>query len=420
MQPTNQMAALAQLKPHPQNYNRHPAEQVKRLAKSLSKFGQVRSVVVWRETLLAGHGVVEAARSLKWESVRADVLPDDYPEELALAYVAADNELAKQGDPDLAQLAAILEQSKAADAELLEAIGYSDAEFEALLEEVGQSHQATSGDTEAEIDRAEELRQKWGVEAGQLWQLGEHRLICGDCTDAAAVARLMGGEKAQVLFTSPPYWVGFEYENEDKWSEVLSFIALFAGVYVSCVNDDGRIIINTGTSQAAHLTGKAAHMKLIVDEWVRAFELYGWLMRYVRFWVKDGGLLHTAPQSDCIDQHTEFIAYFYRPGGKFRGQERTGEPWAGKGYWDDIRGVARSNGHVAAFPVVLPERNLLLFTRDGEIVLEPFSGSGTTIIACENLSRRCRAVEISPAYVAVALERWHVHTGKTPELVSNG
>lgn len=136
MQTSNQMVALAGLKPHPQNYNRHPAEQVKRLAKSLSKFGQVRSVVVWRDTILAGHGVVEAARSLKWTSVRADVLPDDYPEELALAYVAADNELAKQGDPDLAQLAAILEQSKAADAELLEAIGYSDAELERLLEEL--------------------------------------------------------------------------------------------------------------------------------------------------------------------------------------------------------------------------------------------------------------------------------------------
>ena len=153
MQSTNQMVALAQLKPHPQNYNRHPAEQVKRLAKSLSKFGQVRSVVVWRETLLAGHGVVEAARSLKWESVRADVLPDDYPEELALAYVAADNELAKQGDPDLAQLAAILEQSKAADAELLEAIGCSDAEFEALLREVGKGAASVENEgDEAQIE----------------------------------------------------------------------------------------------------------------------------------------------------------------------------------------------------------------------------------------------------------------------------
>jgi ParB-like chromosome segregation protein Spo0J len=111
MQPRNETLDLDLLEPHPKNYNRHPAEQVRRLAKSLTKFGQVRSVVVWRNTLLAGHGVVEAARILNWRTVRADVLPDDYPEHLALAYIAADNELAKQGDPVMAQLAAILEES---------------------------------------------------------------------------------------------------------------------------------------------------------------------------------------------------------------------------------------------------------------------------------------------------------------------
>ena len=153
MQPRNRDVDLDGLMPHPQNYNRHPAEQVRRLAKSLTKFGQVRSVVVWRNTLLAGHGVAEAARILNWRTVRADVLPDDYPEHLALAYVAADNELARQGDPDMAQLAAILEQSKAADAELLEAIGYSDKEFEALLKEVGKAVAGVEDDgNEAQIE----------------------------------------------------------------------------------------------------------------------------------------------------------------------------------------------------------------------------------------------------------------------------
>ena len=161
MKTTNQAVLLSELKPHPQNYNRHSAEQVKRIAKSLGKFGQVRSIVVWRKTILAGHGVVEAARSLKWKSVRADVLPDEYPEALALAYVAADNELAKQGDPDMAQLAAILEQSKTADAELLEAIGYSDAEFERLLEEmeVTALHDAEPGEGKRlSVDASKQIR----------------------------------------------------------------------------------------------------------------------------------------------------------------------------------------------------------------------------------------------------------------------
>lgn len=137
MKATNQRVKLAGLRAHPRNYNVHPAGQVEKLATSLRKFGQVRSIVTWRSTILAGHGVVEAARLLGWQEVNADVLPDEYPEHLALAYVAADNELARQGEPDLAQLAAILEESAAADAELLEAMGYSDGEYKALLRDAG-------------------------------------------------------------------------------------------------------------------------------------------------------------------------------------------------------------------------------------------------------------------------------------------
>ena len=391
MQPTNQMAALAQLKPHPQNYNRHPAEQVKRLAKSLSKFGQVRSVVVWRETLLAGHGVVEAARSLKWESVRADVLPDDYPEELALAYVAADNELAKQGDPDLAQLAAILEQSKAADAELLEAIGYSDAEFEALLEEVGQSHQATSGDTEAEIDRAEELRQKWGVEAGQLWQLGEHRLICGDCTDAATVARVMGNDRASLAPVDPPYNVGFDYDgatvDDNKAAE--TYEAFSRAWFGLCQSVSDRQIVTPGCNNLA--------------SWLRWFDAKHWAP-----WTKTNSMTNgVVSRFWCWEP----VLFF-------------GEKWPRSRSNDIFDYAIGQQKGVANHPCPKPLKMWLdlieNYSEAGEAIFESFSGSGTTLIACENLSRRCRAVEISPAYVAVALERWHVHTGKTPELVSNG
>ena len=139
MMPTNQRVKLAEIKTHSRNYNRHPAKQIERIAMSLRKFGQVRSIVVWQNTILAGHGVVEAAKALGWQSIVADVLPDEYPEHLALAYVAADNELSRLSDPDQAALAAILEESKAADAELLQAIGYNDQKFQALLDEIKAS-----------------------------------------------------------------------------------------------------------------------------------------------------------------------------------------------------------------------------------------------------------------------------------------
>ena len=111
----NRVVSLDELRPHPRNYNRHPASQIERIGASLRKFGQPRSIVVWRSTIIAGHGVVEAARAMGWQEIRADVLPDDYPEHLALAYVAADNELGRLGDPDQAALAAILEESRAQD-----------------------------------------------------------------------------------------------------------------------------------------------------------------------------------------------------------------------------------------------------------------------------------------------------------------
>ena len=424
MQPTNQMVALAQLKPHPQNYNRHPAEQVKRLAKSLSKFGQVRSVVVWRGTILAGHGVVEAARSLKWESARADVLPDDYPEELALAYVAADNELAKQGDPDLAQLAAILEQSRAADAELLEAIGYSDAEFEALLKEVGQSNQATSGDTEPQIDRAEELRQKWGVESGQLWQLGEHRLICGDCTDAAIVARVMGGERAQLIVTSPPYNQNIDtFKLSGMQKENPSFVNRMASSYVDSMPEDEyqawqkqllRLWLDFVTGNASCFYNHKIRYRdkriLPPLDWLTDC---GWSIRQEIIWDRGSSITLNARMFIPADERI----YWLRAGDDFVFND-TAEIKA----WSTVWKVGAKNdvSISAAFATEIPTRCIAAASSHGDIVAEPFSGSGTTLIACENLSRRCRAVEISPAYVAVALERWHVHTGKTPELVSNG
>jgi ParB-like chromosome segregation protein Spo0J len=135
MEVIRQDVALADLHPFPRNYNTHSPAQIAKLAKSLSTFGQVRSIVAWLNPddgliyTLAGHGVVEAARSLSWLTMRADVL-HDCTYDTAMAYVVADNELARQSDPDQAQLAAILEELQAKEPLLVEAAGYSAKELE--------------------------------------------------------------------------------------------------------------------------------------------------------------------------------------------------------------------------------------------------------------------------------------------------
>jgi hypothetical protein len=131
----NQIINLADLHGHERNYNRHSDAQIARIAKSLSTFGQVRSIVVRNNTILAGHGVVLAAHTLGWDTIRADVV-DHLSESESLAYVVADNELARQSDPDQAQLAAILEELQAREPLLVEAAGYSSMELEQLLAQV--------------------------------------------------------------------------------------------------------------------------------------------------------------------------------------------------------------------------------------------------------------------------------------------
>jgi DNA modification methylase len=365
--------------------------------------------IVWNQrtgNIVGGHQRLKVLRDKGVEETDVVVVDFDSNEEVALNVTL--NNPAIQGEFD-DQIGGLLAQLQG---------GLSDAFAELRMDDLRKAlkleDKKKPSDAEPQLDRTEELRKKWNVEFGQKWKLGEHLLVCGDCTNQAVVDSAMQGEKAQVLFTSPPYWVGFEYEKQDKWSEILAFIEKFCRLHVKTMSADGRIIINTGTVQAAKLTGQAAHTRLLMDLWVNALDRCGWLMRYVRFWIKDGGLMLTSPGVDCIDQHVEFIGYFYNPLSPFRGHERTSEPWALKGYWDDIHGAARGSGHIAAFPLELPLRNIQLFARSGEIVCDPFCGSGTTILACEHLGCRCRSIELSPAYVAVSLQRYSDATGKIP------
>ena len=304
-------------------------------------------------------------------------------------------------------------------------------------------------DVEPQIDKAEELRVKWGVESGQLWKLGEHRLVCGDCTDKSALDRLMGENLANFCFTSPPYWVGKNYETQDSVEAINNFIVSVAKSINRCVQkDESRIVINSGTGFTTSFDKRNKRQTLLlIDKWTNAFYELKWNLRHVRHWLKHGQLMSIGAKSDMIDQHCEwFCTYenddgkemifedrirldevdtllaFYNINGRGRGRESlgnrmNGKHWAMKAYWDDIHGNANSDNHCAAFPLELVERHLVIYSKRDEFVFEPFLGSGTTLIACERLGRKCRAIEISPAYCAVAIQRWVDVTNGTPELV---
>jgi len=247
-------------------------------------------------------------------------------------------------------------------------------------------------DVEPQIDKAEELREKWGVELGQLWKLGEHRLICGDCTDKAVVDRVMGGEFADICLTDPPYGLGDkkasgknDYDQHEDTKENLIKLAdnwLPIAVQVSKV-----VVFSPGVTNA----------------WI--YPEADWIM----CWFYGGGQLRSSWGFNCWQP---FLCYGKDPS---LASGHGGRPDA-----IDMNTPANAGDidHPCPKPTKLWEWFIeRLSFNAGDIFYDPFLGSGTTLIACERLGRKCRAIEISPAYCAVAIQRWVDVTGGTPELV---
>ena len=214
---TLERVALADVRPHPRNYQTHPDEEIQHLMQSLTMHGVYRNVVIARDgTLLAGHGVVEAARRLGYTSLTMKRLALDPHEPRALQILVGDNEIARLAIKHEDALAALLQELSQDDPLALLGTGFDEEALAALAEAQGLGNglgEAAGRDVEPQIDRAEELREQWGVDGGQLWALGPHRLVCGDCTDKTVIERLMDGKHALLCHADPPYGMGKEVEG---------------------------------------------------------------------------------------------------------------------------------------------------------------------------------------------------------------
>ena len=263
-----------------------------------------------------------------------------------------------------------------------------------------------------QLDRAEELREKWGVEVGQLWRLGEHRLICGDCTDADVVARVMGEDKARMVWTDPPYGVSYGAKNRylqtigrsDRLEDDIEGDDLSADEVGELTTSALSALVNHCEPGAvAYVAAPAGPLHI---RFITAMNDSGFQYRHQLIWLKNQLVFG---RSDYMYKHEPVLYGWLQNGAHFF------EPRSNNCTVFEFDRPRESKLHPTMKPVELVAAMIENSSNDGEIVAEPFGGSGTTLIACERLGRKCRAIEIEPKYVAVTLQRWADMTGGTPE-----
>ena len=416
----------------PVNYNRHGDKQLGHLSESLRQFGQFKNIIAWRNTIVAGHGLVQAAKARGWQRIEVKRLPDEWSIERVNAVLVADNELARQSDPDQAALAAILDQVKQVDAELVTAAGFSEQELSELLKSLEPASEPV--DAPAQVDWAEELQAVWNVQAGDVWAIGEHRLICADCREPETWQRLMGDKKANGVFTSPPYamqrkdqYGGVETDQYvDWWEAVQSNVkanlatdgSFFVNIKAHC--EDGQ-----RTLYCMDLTCSMVRRWewRFVDElcWTHEDLPGAWPSRFRNgfepvYHFSTGSKIKFSPKSVAKPSNS------VRHG--IGGLQKTGG-----GNWtldapliegmaqpsNVIRAGGNTDGssHAAAFPVALPDFFVRAYSDPGDIWVDPFLGSGTTMIAAHNNKRIGYGSERLEKYCSVILQRMKDATGIT-------
>ena len=429
-----QMMPTARLVPYARNARTHSDQQVAQIAASMAEFGFVNPILIGADdVIIAGHGRLMAAQRLGMSEAPVIVL-GHLTEAQRRALVIADNKIGENAGWDEAQLSLEL-QALLADGFDLGLLGIPEDELDALLADA-EDRPAISDDA---ADAIPEPPAEPITRPGDIWALGKHRLCCGDATDPTAVARLTQGEQATLMFTSPPYAQQRDYGAAKE--KVGDWDALMQGVFAAArVTADAQLLVNLG------LVHRDSEWQPYWEGWVEWMRASGW--RRFGWYVWDQGPGLPGDWNGRLAPSHEFIFHFNRAprkphktvpskhagetlgGGGLRGADGTVHAKTGTGNAiqshripDSVLRIMRHKGglgaagsHPAVFPVALVEAVLTAFSDAGDLIYEPFCGSGTQIIAAERAGRRCFALELDPVYCDVAVRRWEMATGKTAVL----
>jgi DNA modification methylase len=393
---------VAGLVPYARNAKRHDEAQVAKIAGSIKEYGFTNPVLIDKDNgIIAGHGRVLAAGRLGLAEVPCIRLAH-LTDAQRRAYILADNRLAEIGGGwDLEMLKLELEELDIP----LEGIGFGAEDLEELGIDAGLEQ--TEVDAEPQIDKAAELAEKWGVETGQLWELGDHRLLCGDSTKKEDVERVMGGEKAQTFFIDPPYGDNVGGLETKKASERVLGKGLVKRA--SFIENDKDIDWLEDVFNLVPPYLEDGSTKMVFCKWDR--------LEQIKTMAKVWG----EPSALCVwDRCRKASAFFrFQPQHEFcwhwGNQSDKKEQSSLSNVWRVPKELELKEFHPTVKPVEIIEPALRVTTEVGKIVLDLFGGSGSIIISAERSGRKCRAIEISPGYVAVAIQRWADATGKEPK-----
>ena len=414
--------AIAALQPDASNPRTHSERQIRRIADSIRAFGFTNPVLIdEREQVIAGHARLEAAKRLGLSEVPTIRL-SDLSAAQKRAYLIADNRLAELAGWDEDLLAVELQSLTTIDLDFdIEIIGFETAEIDTLIAGLN------GAGTEDDADRWPEIDDTMPpiTRRGDLWRLGRHRLLCADATQAEAYGRLMDGETAQMVFTDPPYNVPIEGHVCGRGRVRHGEFPMAAGEMSEA---EFTTFLETALNQmASHSSDGAIHF--VCMDWRHLFELLTAGRRVydelnnVCVWNKTNGGLGSLYRS----KH-ELVAVFKTGRGPHINNVKLGAHGRYRtNVWDyggvNAFGASREEQlamHPTVKPVALVEDAILDCSRRGGLVLDAFSGSGTTLIAAERSGRRGFGLELDLKHVDAALKRFRDFTGKEPVHAKSG
>ena len=394
---------VADLIPYVNNARTHSDEQVTQLASSIKEFGFINPVIIDDHNgLIAGHGRLMAAKKLGLDEVPV-LIESHLNETQKKAYILADNKLALNAGWDADLLKVELSELKDLGFDNLDTIGFSEDEIKDIL----------NTELEAvEDEGAGEIPEEPKTQRGDIWTLGEHRLMCGDSTSENDVKALMLEEKADLVFTDPPYNVAVGDKNkvlnqfqpsnriteniandkcktDEEISEKL-WLPAFTNLY-AYAKDECSIYVT--------MPQGGTHMMMMM-----MMHKACWNVKHELIWVKNSPTFSMG-RLDYDYQH-EPILYGWKKSHNFYGKGKYT-----KSIWT-IDKPKKCDLHPTMKPIELIENALLNSSLEGHIVLDLFGGSGSTLIACEQLKRKCRMMELDEHYCDVILQRWQKLTGK--------